>query len=58
MTEQSTEAIAVQPKLLWAAAATLAAFGSWMLFDALPGINWVLWTGAAAAGLLLFAHPR
>jgi hypothetical protein len=29
-----------------------------MLFDALPGINWVLWTGAAAAGLLLFARPH
>lgn len=58
MTEQSTDAIAGQPTLLWATAATIAAFGSWMLFDALPGINWVLWTGAAAAGLLLFARPH
>ena len=58
MTEPSADAIAGQPRLLWPTAATIAAFGSWMLFDALPGINWVLWTGAAAAGLLLFAHPR
>jgi hypothetical protein len=47
-----------QPTLLWTAAVAVAAFGSWMLFDALPGINWALWTGAAAAGLILFARPR
>jgi hypothetical protein len=29
-----------------------------MLYDALPGINWVLWTGAAVAGLLVFSQPR
>jgi hypothetical protein len=29
-----------------------------MLYDALPGINWVLWTGAAVAGLLVFSRPR
>jgi hypothetical protein len=28
-----------------------------MLFDAFPGINWLLWTGAAAAGLALFTRP-
>jgi hypothetical protein len=27
-----------------------------VLFDALPGINWVLWTGAAVTGLLAFAR--
>src|SRR5437867_947461 len=47
-----------EPRLLWATAAAVAGFGDWMLFDALPGINWVLWTGAAVAGLLVFTLPR
>jgi hypothetical protein len=47
-----------KPGLLWAAAAAVAGFGSWMLYDALPGINWVLWTGAAVAGLLLSSRAR
>jgi len=46
------------PRLLWATAAAVAGFGTWMLYDALPGINWVLWTGAAVAGLLAFSRPR
>lgn len=36
----------------WVLAATVAALGSWVLFDAMPGINWGLWTGAAVAGQL------
>jgi len=44
--------------LLWAAAAAVAAFGTWVMYDALPGINWVLWTGAAAAGLVALARNR
>ncbi|MFI5231610.1 MAG: DUF4153 domain-containing protein [Gemmatimonadales bacterium] len=47
-----------EPRLLWPAAVAVAAFGSWMLFDALPGVNWLLWTGSAAAGLLLFTRTR
>ena len=53
----SSGAVKRGPGLLWATAAAVAAFGSWMLFDALPGINWVLWTGAAVAGLLVVARP-
>jgi hypothetical protein len=47
-----------EPGLLWPTAAAVAGFGSWMLYDALPGINWVLWTAAAVAGLLACSHPR
>jgi len=43
---------------LWASAAAVAALGSWILIDALPGINWVLWVGAAAIGLLGFTRAR
>ena len=39
---------------LWAAAIAVAALGTWLMFDAMPGINWGAWTLAAAAGLLLF----
>jgi len=44
--------------LLWATAAAVAGFGNWMLYDALPGINWVLWTGTAVAGLLVLSRRR
>jgi hypothetical protein len=57
MSEPSTQTHTDGPALLWAAAAAVAAFGSWMLFDAFPGINWLLWTGSAAAGLALFTRP-
>ena len=54
----SSRAVKGEPRLLWATAAAVAGFGNWMLYDALPGINWVLWTGAAVAGLLVFSGPR
>lgn len=47
-----------EPRLVWAAAAAVALFGNWMLFDALPGLNWLLWTLAAVTGLLLFTRRR
>ncbi len=42
----------------WATAAAVAGFGSWILFDARPGINWALWTAAAVAGLLGFSRRQ
>ena len=39
---------------LWAAAIAVAAFGTYVMYDAVPGINWGSWTLAAAAGLFLF----
>lgn len=54
----SSGAITRETRLLWASAAAVAGFGNWMLYDALPGINWVLWTGAAVAGLLIFFRRR
>jgi hypothetical protein len=54
----SSGAVKGEPRLLWGTAAAVAGFGNWMLYDALPGINWVLWTGAAVAGLLVFFRPR
>ena len=54
----SSGAVKGGPRLLWATAAAVAGFGNWMLYDALPGINWGLWTGAAVAGLLVFSRPR
>lgn len=52
----SAGAVADNPGLLWIAATAVAGLGTWVLYDALPGINWVLWTGAAVAGLLLSAR--
>ncbi len=52
----SPTAMKTEPRLLWPTAAAVAGFGNWMLFDALPGINWLLWTCAAVAGLLAFSR--
>lgn len=52
-----TEAIDEAPRrelTLWVAAIAVAALGAWVMYDALPGINWGLWTTAAALGLFLF----
>jgi len=46
---------------MWVAALAVAALGTWVMYDALPGINWGIWTAAASIGLLLFqrdALPR
>jgi len=40
--------------MIWTAALAVTALGTWILFDALPGLNWLIWTAIAAAGLLLF----
>ncbi len=38
---------------IWAWTLSVALLGSWTCFDALPGLNWTLWTLAAAAGILV-----
>lgn len=38
---------------LWAWTFPLALLGSWTCFGQVPGINWALWTAAAAAGFLV-----
>jgi two-component system sensor histidine kinase BaeS len=43
---------------LWATAAAVAALGAWVMFDARPGLNWLLWTGAAATGLTALHRDR
>ena len=40
---------------VWGAALATAGFGSWILFNAAPGLNWGLWTLVGAAGLGLSA---
>ncbi len=39
---------------LWLIAVGVAALGTWVMYDALPGINWGLWVTAAVLGLLYF----
>jgi hypothetical protein len=46
------------PKLVWLAAIVVAAIGSWIMFDALPGVNWGIWTAAASLGLIYIARDR
>ena len=43
---------------LWGTAAAVAALGAWVMFDARPGLNWLLWTGAAATGLNTLHRDR
>jgi hypothetical protein len=42
---------------LWITAGAVAALGTWICYDAIPGINWPLWTLAATAGLIAFTRP-
>ena len=37
---------------IWQPAIAVAALGTWLCFDASPGLNWALWTFAAALGLV------
>jgi Domain of unknown function (DUF4153) len=41
---------------LWAWTLGIALLGSWTCFAALPGVNWSLWTAAAAGGFLLVSR--
>ncbi len=43
---------------LWIAAVVVAALATWICYDAIPGVNWGIWTAAAATGLLLLASHR
>ena len=43
---------------IWLAAAGIAALATWVCYDAAPGINWPLWTAAAAAGFVWFSRHR
>lgn len=43
---------------VWLASAGISALATWICFDAMPGINWLIWTGAAAGALVWFARPR
>jgi hypothetical protein len=38
--------------LLWLASTALALLGAWLLYAASPGLNWLMWTVAAVAGLV------
>ncbi len=50
--------LTLSPKrvILWAAALAVAALGTWIMYDAEPGVNWLIWT--ACAGLTLTAFVR
>jgi hypothetical protein len=44
---------------LWIVAIAVAALGTWVLFDASPGIGWGIWVTTAAVALLIFVrHDR
>ncbi len=49
--ERVTAQSELNPVMIWAAAALVAGLGTWVVFDALPGINWLLCTAAAVMGL-------
>ena len=44
------------PAALWAAGIAVAALGAWIMFDAMPGVNWVIWTFVAVIGLFAFVR--
>jgi two-component system sensor histidine kinase BaeS len=44
--------------LVWTLAAAVAALATWICFDAIPGINWPIWTAAAASALIYITSRR
>jgi hypothetical protein len=45
-------------RLAWGAAIVVAAIGSYIMFDALPGVNWGIWTAFASLGLFVVMRER
>jgi hypothetical protein len=43
--------------LLWALGVVSGLIGALVLFDALPGINWTIWTVLVVAGLVAYRRP-
>ena len=41
---------------LWIAAIVVAGIGTWVMYDAFPGVNWGIWTTIASFGLLPFSR--
>jgi hypothetical protein len=56
MSDPQIQPVYRSPAALWAAGIAVAALGAWILFDALPGVNWAIWTFAAAVGLFTFVR--
>ena len=44
--------------MVWASAIAVSAIGAWIMFDAMPGVNWGFWTAAASIGLIALARAR
>ncbi|MEO5902863.1 MAG: DUF4173 domain-containing protein [Gemmatimonadaceae bacterium] len=55
MTDSDTEGDK-RSTTVWGIAVLVAALGAWIMYDALPGINWLVWTMCASAGLLVFVR--
>lgn len=49
-------ALARTASIIWPPATLVAALGTWTCFDATPGLNWALWSCAAALGLAWVVH--
>ena len=56
MSESQIQPTYRSPVVLWSTGVAVAALGTWILFDAMPGVNWVIWTFAAAVGLFAFVR--
>ena len=46
------------PALVWAGALIAAGIGAYIMFDAVPGVNWGIWVAASSVGLALVARAR
>lgn len=45
-------------RLVWIAALVVAGIGAYLMFNALPGINWGIWTACASLGLVILMRAR
>jgi len=45
-------------RLVWAAALVAAGIGAYVMYDAMPGVNWGIWTALASLGLIVVMRAR
>jgi hypothetical protein len=45
-------------RLPWGAALVVAGIGAYIMYDAIPGLNWGIWTALAAIGLIAVMRAR
>lgn len=58
MTSTGVRPAARDSRLVWGTALVVAGIGAYIMYDAVPGVNWGIWTICASAGLFVVMRAR